>query len=133
MMYINIPVTWPRLPELPDQPIFNILSRILLYTGLGVVIIAIVRLGIGPTFGQDKNTLRTSGIYAFSRNPQVLGYTLILLALFLCYPSWYAAGWMLLFLVMISLMVHTEEEFLLKRYGAEYRIYCRKAPRYLLI
>jgi protein-S-isoprenylcysteine O-methyltransferase Ste14 len=130
-MYLYIPVTWPELPRLPDPTVLNILTRVFLYAGLIIVFVAIAGLGVGPTMGQDKRSLRKSGLYRFSRNPQVIGYGLILISFILCYPSLYAVGWFLLFVLMISLMIKTEEEFLMKTYGEEYQHYRREVRRIL--
>ncbi|MEE4311399.1 MAG: methyltransferase [candidate division KSB1 bacterium] len=132
-IYVYIPVTWPRLPVFPEEPVLNIVSKILLYTGLIIVIIAMTGLGIGRTMGQDRKRLKKSGLYLYSRNPQVIGYALMLIAVFLFYPSVYAFGWLVIFAIMISFMINVEEEFLLKTYGNAYRAYCRKVPRFFRI
>ena len=128
-MYIYIPVKWPELPHFPENPVLNIVTYIFLYTGLLIVITAIAQLGFGPTMGRDKNVLKTNGFYKYSRNPQVIGYSLILIAFILCYPSLYAIGWFILLIVMMSFMIKTEEEFLLSKYGDQYQNYCRTVPR----
>ena len=129
-MYLYIPVKWPRLPGFPEEPVMNIVSKILLYTGLIIVVIAMTGLGVGRTMGQDRKKLKKSGLYRYSRNPQVIGYALMLIAVFLFYPSLYAFGWLVIFAIMISFMISVEEEFLLKTYGDAYRAYCRKVPRF---
>jgi protein-S-isoprenylcysteine O-methyltransferase Ste14 len=49
----------------------------------------------------------------------------------LLWPSWYALGWVILWMVMFHLMVLSEEEHLRNIYGEEYHQYCEKVPRYL--
>lgn len=128
-MYLYIPVPWPELPAFPEPATANILAKLLLFAGLGITITAMTGLGFGPTMGQDKNAIRTTGLYKYSRNPQVIGYLLILLAFVLCYPSWYAAGWIALYAVIVGMMIRTEEEFLRHKYGETYAEYCRTVPR----
>lgn len=55
----------------------------------------------------------------------------MVLGIALRWPSWYALGWMLLFVAMIHMMVITEEEHLRDVFGEEYVRYCKKVPRYL--
>lgn len=49
----------------------------------------------------------------------------------LLWPSWYALGWVMLWVAMSYPMVLTEEEHLRRVDGEEYLQYCRQVPRYL--
>ena len=47
------------------------------------------------------------------------------------WPSWHMMMSLLLYVVLVHLMVLTEEEHLLARYGNEYLRYCEQVPRYI--
>ncbi len=132
-IYLYMPVDWPALPSFPENIVLNICSKILLILGLLITFMAITGLGFGNTFGQAKNSLKTNGLYRYSRNPQIAGYTLVVIALGLFYPSLYALGWMLLYMIMIGMMIKSEEEFLSQKYGEVYHKYCQEVSRFLKI
>ena len=127
--YLFLPVAWNEIPPLPKNQVQVLGSAVLAAAGLITLIAAWFGLGTGTSFGQDKSKLKTSGIYRYSRNPQLLGYGLVLLAVTLLWSSWYLWGWFGLYLLVSSFMIQSEEEFLLARYGEEYKEYCRAAPR----
>jgi protein-S-isoprenylcysteine O-methyltransferase Ste14 len=128
-MYLFIPVKWLALPEFPDDLIMTLVAKIFLYSGLLIILISVPGLGLGPTMGRDKKKLKQSGLYSCSRNPQVIGYGLFLIAFALCYPSLYALGWIIMYVAIIAFMIKSEEEFLAGKYGDEYKDYCQRVPR----
>jgi protein-S-isoprenylcysteine O-methyltransferase Ste14 len=106
----------------------------------GVVCIAIGMLsafgtmfwfGLRRAFGVQVKGLVQSGPYRVTRNPQLVGFTPVVLGCLLLWPSWYALGWAALYGVVAHLMVVTEEEHLLAVSGEEYARYCRRVPRYV--
>ena len=129
LMYIFIPVKWPDLPALPENLTLKLFFLVMLIIGLVILIIAWFGLGTGRSFGQDKTKLNTSGIYQYSRNPQLVGYGIILLGFALLFISWYSLSWFVQYLVISYLMIRSEEEFLKLRYGEEYEKYCSAVPR----
>lgn len=129
LMYLFIPVRWPNLPALPESLILNIFSIIVFCFGLIILLIAWFRLGTGTSFGQDKNKLNTGGIYRYSRNPQLVGYEILLFCFLILYFSWYSVGWFLQYLIISYFMIKSEEEFLSQKYGEEYEKYCNRVPR----
>ena len=128
-MYIFLPVKWPNLPPFPDSLILNFLSIVVFCFGLSILLIAWFRLGTGTSFGQDKNRLNTSGIYRYSRNPQLVGYGILLLSFIIMYFSWYSLGWFLQYVIISYFMIKSEEEFLSKKYGEDYKKFCKDVPR----
>jgi len=129
MMYLFIPAKWPDLPSLTEDLTLKFLFYIILCFGVVILIIAWFGLGTRRSFGQDKNKLSTSGIYKYSRNPQLVGYGTILLSFALLFISWYTLGWFVQYLIISYLMIRSEEEFLNFRYGKEYEKYCSAVPR----
>ena len=80
--------------------------------------------------GHEVNRLITSGIYRWSRNPQLVGYGLLLLAIPLFWNSWYVLITVLLYWPVAHKMALVEEEHLKDVYGKEYIEYYEKVGRY---
>jgi len=87
--------------------------------------------GLRRAFGLDVSRLLQSGPYRLSRNPQLVFGILLVVGTVILWPSWYAAGWAVLYAVIAHLMVLTEEEHLHAEYGEEYDSSCARVPRYL--
>jgi protein-S-isoprenylcysteine O-methyltransferase Ste14 len=102
----------------------------LLGFGLAIVLMSMPFLG-QKSFGAVVGQLNTSGLYAYSRNPQLVGYLLFVFGYALLWPSWQGLLWAALSLVIASLMVRGEEEHLRKVFGEKYREYCRRVPRFI--
>lgn len=128
-IYLFIPTRWPNMPKFPADPFMSIITYCLLFVGLFIVITAMTGLGFGRSMGQDRKQLKMNGLYKYSRNPQAIGYGLVLIACTLAYPSLYAFSWFLIYIALISMMIKSEEEFLIKMYGDEYHNYCHCVPR----
>jgi protein-S-isoprenylcysteine O-methyltransferase Ste14 len=80
--------------------------------------------------GQQSNLLRTTGLYRYTRNPQLVAGIFIVFGYTILRPTWYAMGWILLYIVLTHLMVAAEEEHLNRVFGKEYENYCARTPRY---
>lgn len=128
LMYFYFPAGWP---EIHVSAFLVVVAAPIAVIGLAITLFAMSRLGFEPTFGRDSTHLSTSILYRISRNPQIVGYGLFLLAYVLLWPSWYAMVWFLLYLPIAHMMVITEEEHLAKRFGPEYANYCRRVSRYV--
>ena len=129
LIYLFIPVKWPNLPSLPENLTLILFSIVIFCLGLVILIIAWFGLGSGTSLGLDKNKLKTGGIYQYSRNPQLVGYGIILLVFALLLLSWYSLGWFVQYLIISYFMIRSEEEFLSLKYGEEYEKYCSAVPR----
>jgi len=104
--------------------------------GIGVMLftLAIIRLGtfsLRVGLAQENTSLRTGGIYRFSRNPMLLGLYLMALgsAIYVQNPI----NWIL---VIVALAVHhkiilAEENFLQARFGKQWIEYRNKVRRYI--
>ena len=130
-IYLFIPIQWPDWPSLPANYTIRFVSIFLICIGLLILLIAWFKLGTATSFGLDKNKLRSSGIYRYSRNPQLVGYGIFILGFISWYFTWYAVGWFLLYFIISWFMILSEEEFLKKKYDMEYEKYCKKVPRIL--
>jgi protein-S-isoprenylcysteine O-methyltransferase Ste14 len=87
--------------------------------------------GLRRAFGLQSEGLIQEGPYRVTRNPQLVGGSLLVIGSVVLWPSWYAVGWGVLYGVVAQLMVLTEEEHLRGVYGDEYAHYCRRVPRYV--
>jgi protein-S-isoprenylcysteine O-methyltransferase Ste14 len=104
---------------------------VLLVVGLVGVITAMSRLTWTKSVGREVTSLRTTGLYQYTRNPQILAYGLIVLGYALLWPSWSGILWVVIYGAIGHMMVLTEEEHLKEVYGVAYEDYCRSVPRYL--
>jgi protein-S-isoprenylcysteine O-methyltransferase Ste14 len=83
--------------------------------------------------GTHPGKLDTSGLYAWSRNPQLVGYGIFLGGLsVIWYNEWVWAGLAAFALVAYAEAI-IEEEYLIRLYGTEYSDYILKVPRFLRI
>lgn len=103
----------------------------LMAVGLAGVLTGMARLTWVKAIGRDMGGLQTSGLYRFTRNPQLMAYGLLVLGYALLWPSWSGIIWVAVYGVIAHIMVLTEEEYLLSVYGAAYEAYCQRTPRYL--
>jgi protein-S-isoprenylcysteine O-methyltransferase Ste14 len=112
------------------SPLF-FLSVLCMLVGLVLVVIAMGRLGMDVSVGQQVSGLQQSGLYRYSRNPQIVAYGLVVIGYALLWPSWTGLVWVGLYLAIAHLMVRVEEDHLRQAYGEAYQRYCAKTPRYL--
>ena len=128
LSYLFLPIAWPFIPPLPQNSILIFGSIISIAIGLAILVCAFFNLGYKPTLGSGDK-LNTSGIYSYSRNPQLLGYGMILFSVVILYPSLYSLGWFFSYVLSSYFMIQSEEEFLHGQYADEYKKYCEKVPR----
>jgi len=106
------------------------LAIALMVAGFVIVLFSMPFLG-RRSFGHETGSLRTSGLYHYSRNPQLVGGFLFMLGYAMLWPSWQGAVWAGLWLVVAWLMVRAEEEHLRNIFGEPYHEYCDRTPRYI--
>ncbi|WP_456474693.1 methyltransferase family protein [Candidatus Pyrohabitans sp.] len=100
--------------------------------GLLIMIAGIAALSWRRSTGQDISGLVTTGIYSYSRNPQFVGWFLILLGISLAGRSGLALVLTGVFAVVIHLYAtRLEEPYLERLYGEEYRLYKSRVARYI--
>jgi len=106
------------------------LSVVLMLIGFVLVLFSMPFLG-RRSFGREVGRLRTSGLYRYSRNPQLVGGFVFIVGYAMLWPSLPGALWASLWLVIAHLMVRGEEAHLANAFGDKYRDYCVRTPRYL--
>ena len=99
--------------------------------GVLLVALAMSRLGLGESVGKQMTDLRQSGLYQYTRNPQIVFYFFVAAGYALLWPSWSGAVWVVIYMFIAHLMVRTEEEHLSRVYGDDYKQFCEKTPRYI--
>lgn len=119
------------------------LSRNFVFVALGIIIaaigITILAAGIG-VFGSFRRMtglkidgLRVAGIYRWTRNPQIIGYGLLVFSIPLIWNSIYALCVSLVYWLGTHMMVLAEEKHLQRSYAEAYRAYCASTPRYISV
>jgi protein-S-isoprenylcysteine O-methyltransferase Ste14 len=87
-------------------------------------------LGLGQSFGLEGG-LVTDGPYRYSRNPQYVGFVLMLIGVVLMTNSVQALVTGSMVIVLVSLAPYAEEPWLRERFGSRYDEYCERVPRFL--
>lgn len=128
--YIYLPENWPAT-EVSGYLYY--VGLFLLLAGLVLLLYGMVQLGILRSLGRGSPELNQSGIYKTSRNPQAIACGFYVIGFLILWPSWYAVGWVLLYLVLIQMMVLAEETHLRNVHGEAYREYCTQVPRYFRV
>ena len=123
-----LPKTWP---DVDAQPWLHGIGLAMLVIGLGFLFSGIFQLSLRSSVGRGAPVLKWRGMYSVSRNPQALACGLYVLGFAILWPSGYAAGWALLYPILIHTMILTEEEHLARLYAQDYLDYCQQVPRYL--
>ncbi|MBN1516403.1 hypothetical protein JXA32_07520 [Candidatus Sumerlaeota bacterium] len=124
----------PETPRLPSP--LNWLGLAFLAIGSALDLQSVLRLLLARTTVfpyRDSQTLITTGVYRFTRNPIYLGMALILLgaALMLGTLTPLLAIPMFVWL-MDRFVIRMEEGMLEERFGDAYRTYCRQTRRWLM-
>jgi protein-S-isoprenylcysteine O-methyltransferase Ste14 len=119
-----------RLSQVRTGSVLFPMSLTLMAAGLLLVVLSMPFLG-RRSFGRETGSLRTHGLYRYSRNPQLVGGFLFIAGYALLWPSWTGLFWAGLWPIIALLMVRGEEEHLEQVFGDEYREYCAQTPRYL--
>ena len=84
--------------------------------------------GIGRAFGMRVEGLLRSGPYRFSRNPQMVGGWLMVLGVVVYRPSAYAAGWVVIWVLLGHWMI-TAKKTISGAYSARNTTPIAKRPR----
>ena len=109
------------------------LGTVWFYVGLiifliGFVPYTMVFVGFATT-SPDK--LVTKGIYRYSRHPMYLTPFLVFIGVGIASASWILLLLSVVYIVMPPLFVDAEERFCLEKYGAAYREYMQRTPRWI--
>jgi protein-S-isoprenylcysteine O-methyltransferase Ste14 len=105
----------------------------LLWIGTIIFAFAFINLGRSLKVGLPKQetTLKTHGIYKFSRNPLYVGVHLIAIASCLYFPDLINVSFTIYGIYIHHKIIKGEERFLSRRFGTEWDDYCAHVRRYI--
>jgi len=126
--YFYLPADWLTIHV---GLILQLAGWVMVTIGVLTMLLSLAWLGLRRSHGLEADTLIQSGPYRMTRNPQIVGFSLGMIGFVMIWPSWHMMMSLFLYVVLFHLMVLTEEEYLLSRYGNEYLQYCEQAPRYI--
>ena len=109
------------------------LGTVWFLVGLPICLLALV-IGFISVFSfttTPLDELVTKGTYRISRNPICLAGFLIDLGIGIACASWIFLLYAMVGLILMHIMISPEERFLLKKYGAAYREYMIRTPRWI--
>ncbi|MGM0213549.1 methyltransferase family protein [Enterococcus sp. AZ109] len=109
------------------------LGVLLALLGTGVFIIAVKTMQDNWRAGFDdeqSTELVTTGIYQFSRNPAFVGFDCLYLGMALAFPTIINLLVALAALILFHLQITSEENYLLKTFGEDYRKYQTTVRKY---
>jgi protein-S-isoprenylcysteine O-methyltransferase Ste14 len=97
-----------------------------------IIVPAYLSMGLITNIGlpSGKHELRTSGIYAISRNPMYASFFFMNTATFLFLPSILLLVIMLYGMIVHHFIILGEEKYLDNEFGDEFRSYKLLVPRY---
>jgi len=104
-----------------------------LYAGLAVYALALA-MAIMATVGFATTPLDkpvTKGVYSISRHPIYFSGFLLYLGIGIATASWVILACAVLWILLFSLALPSEERFLLGKYGDSYREYMNRTPRWI--
>jgi protein-S-isoprenylcysteine O-methyltransferase Ste14 len=95
---------------------------------LGLVTITIATVNFATT---PVNEPVTRGVYRYSRHPIYAALVLIYLGASIASASWIFLLVTIIWVVLVGISAKEEERYCLERYGAAYREYMNRTPRWL--
>jgi protein-S-isoprenylcysteine O-methyltransferase Ste14 len=103
--------------------------------GIGIVffgfLIRIAARGHKAEVSWNGRSLMSDGLYGLVRHPMYFGTLLIGLGtVFILFQWWVFLIFLFVFFAIYSPQVRKEEAALVKLFGEEYKLYCRKTPKY---
>ncbi|MEK6714601.1 MAG: isoprenylcysteine carboxylmethyltransferase family protein [Candidatus Omnitrophota bacterium] len=94
-------------------------------------LIRVIARGYKSEKSWNGRSLMSDGLYGLVRHPMYFGTLLIGLGIVLVLFQWWAFSvFLFVFLAIYTPQVRKEENSLLQLFGEEYKVYCRKTPKY---
>ena len=117
-----------------NSSILTMIGITLLVLALIWVLVAQLQMGDSWRIGIDKKSesiLVQHGLFGISRNPIFLGMLVMLIGLLLILPTAATLTVTTLGFVLIHVQVRLEEDFLMEKYGEDYRSYQMNVRRWI--
>lgn len=138
LLFILIPVGLTLLLHLPwylsfIYPFGIIAGAVLIISGVWITYRGIkdLKLRYSYTGYEREDTLVTTGIYAYTRNPIYFGATIMILGWFLVFPFTFILIATLMFSILFYITAKSEEKQLSQKFGREYTKYKREIPLFI--
>lgn len=142
VLLIGILLVWllsPGVSELirADSPFRLALAAGLFVGGIVLAITSVLsfrklQTSVDPLNPEKANSMVTTGVYAFSRNPMYLAMLLILAAFVIF--AWQASGILILlgFIAYLTrFQIIPEERVLARKFGDDFQRYCERVRRWI--
>ena len=111
----------------PHMGPFHLLSFAFIFGGFGVI-----STGWKVLYeAQRRHTLATSGIYAYMRHPQYVGFILVMFGFLLQWPTLLTLAMFPVLVVMYVHLARTEEREAIREFGDAYRAYMAEVPGFI--
>lgn len=88
------------------------------------------RIGV-PSTAEESQSLVTTGLYRFSRNPIYVGIMLFIVGSVVVAPGPVTILSLILTWVFVNKIIDSEEAFLRTAFGGEFETYCQRTRRWL--
>ena len=130
---LGIDLAWP-LPFLPD-PISVLLGIVVIAGAIALFVYAFTSFqnaGTPVPGNQPTTAIVRDGPYRYSRNPIYVAFSLLQLGIAICVNSlWIVATGVVAVAIMAVAVIPSEERYLERRFGTEYREYQKAVRRWL--
>lgn len=120
----------PQWPNPANALPVTLLGYGLMALGTGITLVGMGVLGMRRAVGRQVSGVCQGGLYRWTRNPQIVGYGLLVLGYGLLGFTLWTLAWFALYGLMAHWMVTSEEEHLRRMLGPAYENYCAATPRY---
>jgi protein-S-isoprenylcysteine O-methyltransferase Ste14 len=131
MLFIpNLVLEYATTYEMPRTPLdyFGVFVGIV---GIALCLAGIIHFkSVWKVLCVDAGKLTLTGPYTWSRNPQYVGWVLLLLGFSLNDWSLWCLAALLVVAISLHLLILVEEDHLRRVFGEHYIAFCRRVPRY---
>ena len=121
--------------EAPELSIWALLANliVLVIPGLIIFIVSLRQLGESLRVGlpEEETTLKTHGLYRYSRNPIYVSVYMLGLASCIYVPHWLNITLLVLAVVIHHFIIKAEEKFLLSKFKEQWVEYTNQVRRYI--
>jgi len=104
-----------------------------LYIGLVIYLVGIIFFIVAEInfITTPKGKVVNKGVYRISRNPMFLGGFLIFIGTGIACISWVLPLFAVIYIIIINVVINSEEQFCLRKFGKEYKEYMNITPRWI--
>ncbi len=97
---------------------------------VGIIFFIVAEINFATT---PKGKAVNKGVYRISRNPMFLGGFLIFIGTGIACISWVFPLITIIYIIIINIVIISEEQFCLMKFGKEYKEYMNMTPRWIRV